>query len=129
MPKTITPASIAPPFSKYAHAVEVAAGSRLLFISGQVGIRPDGTMCETEEEQHEQAWRNLSAVLTEAGLGLDDLIEITVYVTSRSGVPIFRATRDRMLAGRLVATTLVIAAGLAGVDWKVEISAVAGRSG
>jgi enamine deaminase RidA (YjgF/YER057c/UK114 family) len=128
MPKTITPTDIAPPFSKYAHAIEVDAGSRLLFVSGQVGIRPDGTMCETEEEQHEQAWRNLAAVLGAAGLGLDDLVEVTVYVTGRSGVPVFRATRDRMLAGRLVATTLVIAAGLAGVDWKVEIAAVAAKS-
>lgn len=126
--KTITPATIAPPFSKYAHAIEASAGTRLLFISGQVGVKPDGTMCVSEEEQHEQAWRNLEAVLTAADLGLRDLIEVTVYITGRSGVPIFRATRDRVLAGHLVATTLVIAAGLAGVDWQVEISAVAGKN-
>ena len=128
MPKPINPTGIAPPFSRYAHAVETEPGARLLFISGQVGIRPDGTMCETEAAQHEQAWRNLFAVLAEAGLGARDLVEVTVYVTGRSGVPIFRATRDRMLDGHLVATTLVIAAGLAGVDWMVEISAVAARS-
>lgn len=107
--------------------MEANAGSRLLFISGQVGARPDGTMCPSEEEQHEQAWRNLVAVLREAGYGLKDLIEVTVYVTGRSGVPLFRATRDRMLDGHLVATTLVIAAGLASPDWLVEISAIAAK--
>lgn len=129
MLKPIIPKSIAPPFSRYAHAVEVEAGTRLLVISGQVGIRPDGTMCETEEEQHAQAWRNISAVLAEAGMAVDDLIEVTVYITSRSGVPLFRAARDAALAGREVATTLLIVSGLAGIDWKVEISAIAGRRG
>lgn len=90
-------------------------------------MKPDGTMCATEEEQHEQAWRNLIAVLGEAGYGVKDLIEVTVYVTGRSGVPLFRATRDRMLEGHLVATTLVIAAGLASSDWQVEIAAVAAK--
>ncbi len=127
MPKTINPSTIAPPFSKYAHAIEVGAGSRLLHISGQVGVKPDGAMCETEQEQHEQAWRNLLAVLREAGYSPKDLIEVTVYVTGRSGVPLFRATRDRVLEGHLVATTLVIAAGLASPEWQVEIAAVAAK--
>lgn len=128
MLRKLNPGSIAPPFSRYAHAVEASAGTRLLFISGQVGITPDGRMCETEEEQHAQAWRNLLAVLADAGMGPDDLIEVTVYITTRSGVPIFRATRDKMLDGREVATTLLIVAGLAGIDWKVEISAIAGKA-
>lgn len=128
MLKSLIPKSIAPPFSRYAHAVEASADTRLLFVSGQVGILPDGRMCESEEEQHAQAWRNLLAVLAEAGMGPEDLIEVTVYITSRSGVPLFRAARDKALDGREVATTLLIVAGLAGIDWKVEISAVAGKS-
>lgn len=128
MLKSLIPKSIAAPFSRYAHAVEASADTRLLFVSGQVGIKPDGTMCESEEEQHAQAWRNLLAVLDAAGMGPQDLIEVTVYITTRSGVPLFRAARDKALDGREVATTLLIVAGLAGIDWKVEISAIAGKS-
>ena len=37
-----TPASVAAPFGPYSHAVEVPEGSRLLYISGEVGVLPDG---------------------------------------------------------------------------------------
>jgi 2-iminobutanoate/2-iminopropanoate deaminase len=128
MPRPINPKSIAPPFSKYAHAVEVAAGTRLLFVSGQVGIMADGRMAPTEEGQHEQAWKNVLTVLAEAGMTARDIVEVTVLITGRSGVPLFRAARDRALAGHEAATTLHIVAGLAGPDWLVEITVVAGQS-
>jgi 2-iminobutanoate/2-iminopropanoate deaminase len=41
-----TPASVAAPFGSYSHAVEVPKGSRLLYISGKVGVLPDGTVPE-----------------------------------------------------------------------------------
>lgn len=129
MHKIIVPRDIAPPFSRYAHGVEVAASTRLLFVSGQVGVMPDGTLASSEEEQHELAWRNVLAVLRNAGMGPEALIEVSVFVTSPAGVPLFRAARDRALEGRLVATTLLIVAGLANAAWKVEISAVAGMPG
>ena len=37
---------MAAPFGPYSHAVEVPEGSRLLYISGEVGVLPDGTMPE-----------------------------------------------------------------------------------
>ena len=39
-----TPDTIAAPFGPYSHAVEVPQGSRLLYISGEVGVLPDGTV-------------------------------------------------------------------------------------
>ena len=39
-----TPETIAAPFGPYSHAVEVPQGSRLLYISGEVGVLPDGTV-------------------------------------------------------------------------------------
>ena len=39
-----TPNTVAAPFGPYSHAVEVPGGSRLLYISGEVGVLPDGTM-------------------------------------------------------------------------------------
>lgn len=38
------PGTIAAPFGPYSHAVEVPEGSRLLYISGEVGVLPDGTV-------------------------------------------------------------------------------------
>ena len=128
MPKTFNPKAIAPPFSKYAHGIEAVAGTRLLFVSGQAGVRPDGTLPLDEKEQHDAAWQNVLAVLADAGMTHEDLLEVTVYITTRSGVPLYRASRDTALKGHLCASTLVLVAGLAHPDWKVEISAIAGKS-
>ena len=62
-----TPISVAAPFGPYSHAVEVPGGSRLLYISGEVGVLPDGTVPETIEAQAEACWRNIIAILAEPG--------------------------------------------------------------
>ena len=51
---THNPAGIFPPYRAYSHAVEVTAGSRLLFISGLNGYESDGkTMPDSFEGQAE----------------------------------------------------------------------------
>ena len=54
-----TPSSVAAPFGPYSHAVEVPEGSRLLYISGEVGVLPDGTVPETIDAQAESYARKL----------------------------------------------------------------------
>ena len=61
-----TPASVAAPFGPYSHAVEVPEGSRLLYISGEVGVLPDGTVPDGIAAQAEACWRNITAILAEA---------------------------------------------------------------
>lgn len=46
MLKPHNPTTIAPPFSNYAHGVEVPAGARWLYVSGQLGVAPDGVAPE-----------------------------------------------------------------------------------
>src|SRR5258708_40292569 len=75
-----TPASVAAPFGPYSHAVEVPEGSRLLYISGEVGVLPDGTVPETIETQAEACWRNIIAILADAGMAIEDLVKITTYL-------------------------------------------------
>ena len=41
-----SPAGIRPPFGRYSHVVEAIGASRLVFVSGQLGMRPDGTVPE-----------------------------------------------------------------------------------
>ena len=54
--------------SIYSHAVEVTAGTRLLFISGQVGIARDGTPRVGFSEQCEQAMDNVEGLLSAAAM-------------------------------------------------------------
>ena len=121
------PAGVAPPFSSYSHGVAAPAGARWLHVSGQVGVRPDGSFAAEPREQLEQTWRNLLAVLADAGMGPRDLVKVTAFLTRPDEVPLYRETRDAALEGAEPASTLIIVAGLAHPDWLVEIEAVAAK--
>ena len=75
-----TPDTVAAPFGPYSHAVEVPEGSRLLYISGEVGVLPDGTVPKGVEARAEACWRNIIAILADARMGVGDLAKITTYL-------------------------------------------------
>jgi len=56
----------------------------LVFVSGQVSLRPDHgeIVGSTIQEQTEQIMKNLGAILGEAGSGLDRLVKTTVFLTN-----------------------------------------------
>ncbi len=128
MLKHLNPATIAKPAGRYSQAVEVPAGARLLYISGQVGVTPDGTMLEGFEAQAGQAWRNLLGVLEAAGMGPGDLVRLNYYLTDAANVAALRAVRDRFLKDPPPAATLVMITALASPAWLVEIEAVAAKA-
>lgn len=126
MPRIIDTPDAPLPFSAYAQAVEVEAGARTLHISGQVGALPDGTLLPEAEAQHEQAWRNVFAILAAADMGPENIVDVTGIVTTADGVPLYRAVRDRMLGGHRCGSTLLVC-GLAHPGWQVEIAVRAAR--
>ena len=52
----------------------------LLFVSGQVGSRPDGSPEPDLKAQVRLAFENLNAVLAAAGCTFDDVVDVTVFV-------------------------------------------------
>lgn len=116
-----------PPFSAYAQAVEVPAGARTLYVSGQVGVDLDGTMPDDPRVEHENVWRNLFAVLAAADMGPEDIVDVRCFINSHEEVPRFREARDKMLAGVLAPSTMVVAP-LANPDWRVEVAVTAAKS-
>ncbi len=54
----------------------------LLFVSGQVGSRPDGSPEPQLDEQVRLAFRNLNAILAEAGCSFADVIDVTVFMVN-----------------------------------------------
>jgi len=66
----------------------------LLFVSGQVGSREDGTPEPVYEDQVRRAFANLRAVLAAAGATFDDVIDVTSFHTDP------QTQFDRMLAVR-----------------------------
>lgn len=72
---TNAPAAIGP----YSQAVQVG---NMLFASGQLGIDPaTGNFVEGAiKEQTAQAFKNVKAILTEAGLDISDVVKTTVFL-------------------------------------------------
>src|SRR5712691_6890601 len=80
--KTVVRTEQAPaPFQGAPYSQAIRAGG-LVFVSGQLALRPGAHEIagETIEEQTEQVFANLRAILEEAGSGLDRLVKTTVYL-------------------------------------------------
>lgn len=122
------PASMAPPAQNlYAHGVEVPAGSRQLYIAGQVGVRPDGTISGDLAEQTEQIMSNIKAILAEAGMDFTDIVKINAYCLKPEDIFTYANIRNRYFHGSPPATTAVVVSGLAVKEWLVEVDAVAAK--
>lgn len=118
------PATVHPPAGGYCMGLELKQHRRLLFISGQVPERSDGTVPDGFEAQCEQAWRNVKEVLAGAGLGVEHLVKVTTFLTDRAQLVTNRTIRRAMLADHQPALTVVI---VETVDsgWLLEIEAIA----
>lgn len=71
------------PFQGAPYSQAIKAGG-LVFVSGQVALKPGETELSgaTIEEQTEQVFQNLGAILEAAGTGLDRLVKTTVFLQS-----------------------------------------------
>ncbi len=127
MPDFFNPPEIGKPLSQYSHGAIVEKPSRWLYISGQVGTAPDGTVEPNFEDQARRAWANLFAVLRAGGMEPRDLVKITYFLTRASDLIASRAVRDSMLQGIAPTSTLLIVAALARPDLLIEVEAVAAR--
>ena len=115
------PSAIGP----YSQAIETGG---LLFTAGQIGLDP-ATMKIVEggiEKQTARVFDNLEAVLGEAGLGLDDVVKTTVFLTTMANFQPMNAVYAQRFGEHRPARSTVAAAELpAGA--LVEIDMVARR--
>lgn len=126
--KRTNPDTIAPPVGAYSHSIEVPANARWLSIAGQAGNRPDGSLPETFEEQHDQAWQNTLAILKASGMGPENIVHLNVYSTDPAGIKYLAIHRKKYLPeGYLPTSTWVVISALANPKWLVEMEALAAK--
>jgi enamine deaminase RidA (YjgF/YER057c/UK114 family) len=128
MKQARNPEAVHPPVGRYVHQIEVSGESRLLFISGQVGKRPDGSAPDDPVEQLEVALANVLANLEAAGFEPTDLVKIVTYVVGEMDAAGRRAVLDRLLGPHVTTSTLLYISALASPEYKVEIDAWAVRA-
>ena len=127
MKQARNPESVHAPLGRYVHQIEATGESRILFLAGQVGIAPDGTVPADAVEQLGQALENVMRNLEAAGFEPSDLVKLTTYVVGEMDAAGRRAQLDRVLGSHISTSTLVYVAALASPDYKVEVDAWATR--
>lgn len=101
----------------------------VLYLSGQIGIAPDGKLPEGFEAQAKQTMENVGAALKARGLGWGDVFKCTVMIDNMADWPKFNAVYVPYFpAGKLPARSAFGADGLAlGALLELECMAYAGR--
>ena len=125
MARALNPAGIRAPFGRYSHGIALARPGPMVFCSGQLGVGPDDTVPDTVAAQAEVCFRNIAAILAEAGLGLSDIVRLNAFVTRREHMADYMAVRDRFIGDPPPASTLVIVAGFTRPEFLVEVEATA----
>lgn len=112
---TKAPAAIGP----YSQAVNIGS---FVFTSGQLGMDPiTGTLPEGIDEQAHQAFKNLSAILTEAGGSLSDVIKFTLFLTDLNDFATVNQIMMQYIVEPFPARSTVEVAGLPkGAKFEVE---------
>ncbi|GAB3940642.1 hypothetical protein GCM10028805_02750 [Spirosoma harenae] len=96
------------PFSKAMRAGD------FVYISGQIGVKPDGKLADGFEAQSKQTMDNIVAVLKDQGLTTDDVVKCTVMIGDMSKWPAFNTIyRTYFKAGKYPARSAFGANGLA----------------
>ena len=111
----------------FSQAVLVSDATRIVYVGGQNGIGPDGTIVDGTRAQTVQALRNLEMVLAAAGSTFERVVKWNVLVVANASLADAVAAFDDVWDGRAEppAITVAVVAALANPRFEVEIDAVA----
>lgn len=125
--RNINPDSLPPP-SGYAHATVAGAGTAV-YLGGQAGHRPDGSIAEDLVEQFDQACSNVLEALRAAGGRPEHLVHLTIYATDvgeyRGRLRELGQAWRRQFGKHYPAMALIGATELFDADARVELVGVA----
>ncbi len=117
---TAAPAAIGP----YSQAI-VASGT-MVFLSGSIPLTPEGELVmDSIEAQTEQVCQNIKALLGAMGLGMENIVKTTIFLSSMDHFGTVNEVYGRHMASPPPARSTVAVAGLPkGVDVEIECIAV-----
>lgn len=122
------PQSVHEPLGSYSHQLEIRGNERLLVLSGQVGMREDGTVPEDPTEQVDVAFENILRNLEAASMSLRDVIKLTYYLVGEFDIARMRELVASKLQGHQPCSTLLYVVSLASPVYRVEIDAWASHA-
>ncbi|WP_131735653.1 RidA family protein [Actinomadura roseirufa] len=121
------PPEAAPAVGQYRHLARVPSGHDLVFVSGQVGVLPDGTLAGPDAyAQTRTVFDNFERLLESLGVGPENLVRLFTMVSGTEHVAGCREARGEFFArwypdGDWPAHSLAVVAALAAPELVVEI--------
>lgn len=111
-------------YDEHGYSAAIKSGD-LLFVSGQVGSRRDGTPEPDFEQQVRLAFQNLEATLAAAGCTFDDIIDVTSFHTDpESQFGTILAVKQEIFDTRPYPNWTAIGVNwLAGFDFEIKVVA------
>jgi enamine deaminase RidA (YjgF/YER057c/UK114 family) len=111
-------------YEAHGYSAAIRSGD-LLFVSGQVGSRQDGTPHADFEQQVRQAFENLRATLEAAGCTVDDIVDVTTFHTDpeRQFGTIMAVKQEVFSAPPYPSWTAIGVNWLAGFDFEIKVIA------
>lgn len=125
MTSFLNPKDVHAPGGPYFHTALAPAGTELIFVSGQVGMRPDGTIPSSFAEQAEIVFQNLRSCLAAHGVGMEAVVKTTTFLVSGQDVQEMREIRLRHFGAHRPASTAVFVPQLVSSAFLLEVEAVA----
>ena len=122
------PQNVHQPLGSYSHQIEISGNERMLVLSGQVGMREDGTVPDDPIEQIDIALENIFRNLQAANMSLKDIIKLTYYLAGEIDTVKRRELVASKMQGHKPCSTLLYVAALASPIYKVEIDAWASHA-
>lgn len=122
------PKTMAPPRG-YTQVVETSGPGRTIYLSGQLGMTPEGAFAGEPGDfraQATQCFENLKAGLKSAGAGFEHVVKITNFFVDMSHLPVFFEVRDSFVNTKAPPASTAIQVGrLAREGALFEVEAVA----
>jgi enamine deaminase RidA (YjgF/YER057c/UK114 family) len=121
----LDPPALPAPTGNYTHGTLVTGARRVVFVSGQVPWADEnGVIPPDFETQYRIVWRNVRTVLAEAGMGVENLAKVTMYLADRRYRSVSSKLREEILGGHRPALTIIIT-DIYDEAWLLEIEAIA----
>ena len=118
---------VAAKIGTYSDAMLVQPNLRWLITAGTPGMAPDGTTPKGITAQAEQAWKNVIAMLEQAGMTVHDLVKVTHYLISADDIKPYVEVRKRFLGDARPASMLLVVPALVRPEFLCEIEAYAAK--
>ena len=121
----MNPPAIAKP-GGYSHVVEATGPGRIVYIAGQLGLKPDGSIAGDFRAQAVQAFENLKSALASVGATFDDVVKLNNYLLDiGANLGTYREVRDKYInVAQPPASTTIGIPALARPDALYEVEAV-----